>query len=262
MLKLQNVSLSHGAFTLLEGLDLTINSGDFMTVIGENGCGKSTLLRCIAGLHSSYKGKVTFGQKSVNDWPSKLLAKKRAFVNQHNQVQFAFITEEVLQLGRTNQHESQHQSNALICQMAEQLSIGHLFGRDVRTLSGGERQRVFIAKALVQLLPNANETKNGRDFEGKLLLLDEPTSALDFRFQKAMMEIVKGFCLQGLGVMCVSHDINLILPYATQVILLANGRCLAQGSASNVINAQNLHQCFGVMPKLIPQHNSVPYITH
>lgn len=262
MLNLQNVSLNHGAYTLLEALNLTVRSGDFMAVIGENGCGKSTLLRCIAGLHSSYKGRVIFGQKSVNEWSSKLLAKERAFVNQHNQVQFAFLTEEVLQLGRINQHESQDQSSELICQMAERLSIGHLFGRDVRTLSGGERQRVFIAKALVQLLPNANKIKTDSDFEGKLLLLDEPTSALDFRFQKAMMEIVKSFCQQGLGVMCVSHDINLVLPYATQVLLLANGRCLAQGNALSVINAQNLHQCFGVMPKLIPQPNSVPYITH
>ncbi|GAC33184.1 ABC transporter ATP-binding protein [Paraglaciecola polaris] len=262
MLNLQNISLSHGAFTLLDGLNLSLSSGDFMTVIGENGCGKSTLLRCIAGLHASYSGNVTFGQRSVDAWPAKLLAKARAFVNQHNQVQFAFLTEEVLQLGRINQHENLAQSSALICQVAEQLSIGHLFGRDVRTLSGGERQRVFIAKALVQLLPNANEAKTERDFEGKLLLLDEPTSALDFRFQKAMMDVIKGFCQQGLGVMCVSHDINLVLPYATHVILLANGRCLAQGSAGSVITAQNLHQCFGVMPKLIPQANSVPYITH
>jgi iron complex transport system ATP-binding protein len=76
------------------------------------------------------------------------------------------------------------------------------------------------------------------------------------------MEVVRGFCQQGLSVMCVSHDMNLVLPYADLVILLANGRCLAQGQAIDVINEQNLQQCFGVKPRLIPQANSVPYITH
>lgn len=262
MLELEKIALYHETKPLLEGLDIHLKSGDFATVIGENGCGKSTLLRCIAGLHTRYSGRVAFNKLEISDWNTKLLATQRAFVNQHNQVQFAFLTEEVLQLGRMNQKETQAQSTQLICQVAEQLSIGHLFGRDVRTLSGGERQRVFIAKALVQLLPNANQPEQAHDFEGKLLLLDEPTSALDFRFQKAMMEVIKGFCQQGLSVMCVSHDMNLVLPYASQVILLANGRCLAQGQVGDVINEQNLQQCFGVKPTLIPQANSVPFITH
>jgi iron complex transport system ATP-binding protein len=92
--------------------------------------------------------------------------------------------------------------------------------------------------------------------------MDEPTSALDFRFQKALMDTVHGLCQQGLGVICVSHDINLILPYASQVMLLAQGRCLALGSATEVITAENLEQCFGVQPRLIPQPGSAPYITH
>ncbi|WP_166425582.1 ATP-binding cassette domain-containing protein [Paraglaciecola sp. 20A4] len=277
MLNLLNITLKHGDLTLLEGLNIQLQPGCFTTVIGENGCGKSTLLRCIAGLHGQFSGSVTFNKRTLGDWQTKSLAKVRAFVNQHNQVQFAFLTEEVLQLGRMNQTETLAQRTALICQVAEQLSIGHLFGRDVRTLSGGERQRVFIAKALVQLLPNANAETHGsnaidasshgdangeKPFDGKLLLLDEPTSALDFRFQKALMDVVKSLCQQGLSVMCVSHDINLVLPYASEVILLANGRCLAQGSAADVITAQNLQQCFGVIPKLIPQPDGVPYITH
>ncbi|MEI8648056.1 ABC transporter ATP-binding protein [Paraglaciecola sp. Hal342] len=262
MLELEKIALYHGETPLLNGLDITLKVGEFATVIGENGCGKSTLLRCIAGLHSHYSGRVALNDRELSGWNTKTLATQRAFVNQHNQVQFAFLTEEVLQLGRMNQKETLAQSTELICQVAEQLSIGYLFGRDVRTLSGGERQRVFIAKALVQLLPNANTVKYEGAFEGKLLLLDEPTSALDFRFQKAMMDVIKSYCQQGLSVMCVSHDMNLVLPYANQVILLANGRCLAQGQVCEVINEQNLQQCFGVTPTLIPQANSVPLITH
>lgn len=278
MLNLHNIALNHGENTLLEGVNIRLDAGSFCTVIGENGCGKSTLLRCIAGLHAPLTGAITLNERTLGDWQIKSLAKVRAFVNQHNQVQFAFLTEEILQLGRINQTETLAQSTALICQVAEQLSIAHLFGRDVRTLSGGERQRVFIAKALVQLLPttfiettegasmDVHKKKHGDSaaklLDGKLLLLDEPTSALDFRFQKAMMDVIKTLCQQGLSVMCVSHDINLVLPYASEVILLANGRCLAQGRVADVITATNLQQCFGVMPKLIPQPDGVPYITH
>ena len=278
MLNLHNIAINHGENTLLEGVNIQLNAGSFCTIIGENGCGKSTLLRCIAGLHAPLTGAITLNERTLGDWQVKSLAKVRAFVNQHNQVQFAFLTEEILQLGRINQTETLAQSTALICQVAEQLSIAHLFGRDVRTLSGGERQRVFIAKALVQLLPAtliektegaSMDVQNNRHgdgakkrLDGKLLLLDEPTSALDFRFQKAMMDVIKTLCQHGLSVMCVSHDINLVLPYASEVILLANGRCLAQGRVADVITATNLQQCFGVMPKLIPQPDGVPYITH
>ena len=262
MLSLQNITLSHGQTRLLEDISLELKAGDFVALIGENGCGKSTLLHCIAGLHVNYRGKLMFNDVHLSHWQIKQLAHYRALVNQHNQVQFAFLTEELLLLGRANQVESQQQSAQLICQVAEQLSISHLFGRDIRRLSGGERQRVFIAKALIQLMPNANAQDIDNHYRDRLMLLDEPTSALDFRFQKAMMDIVAEFCQQGLGVICVSHDINLILPYASQVMLLAKGHCLASGSAQDVINKETLSQCFGVEPRLIPQAGSIPYITH
>ncbi|MDP5133229.1 MAG: ABC transporter ATP-binding protein [Paraglaciecola sp.] len=260
MLKLENLSLHHGNTHLLEDLSLHVQSGDFVAVIGENGCGKSTLLSCIAGLHKHYRGTLLFNGVHLHQWHIKQLAKFRAYVNQHSQLQFAFLTEEVLQLGRANQLESQQQSSAVICEIAEMLSISHLFGRDIRTLSGGERQRVFIAKALIQLVPQQNEKIT--NYKDKLLLLDEPTSALDFRFQKAMMDLVHSFCQQGLAVICVSHDINLVLPYAKEVMLLANGRCLASGSVGQVITSENLRQCFGITPRLITQTGAAPYITH
>lgn len=262
MLNLEHISLTFGESLLLEDISLQVQSGDFVAVIGENGCGKSTLLRCIAGLHQGYRGNIIFNHLHLHQWQIKQLSKYRAFVNQHNQLQFAFLTEEVLQLGRANQSESQLQSTTLICEIAEKLSISHLFGRDICTLSGGERQRVFIAKALIQLLPNANEPQKYHSYTDKLLLLDEPTSALDFRFQKATMDLMQEFCKQGLAVICVSHDINLVLPYASEVMLLANGRCLASGSVNHVITTDNLSQCFGIKPTLIPQTGSVPYITH
>lgn len=262
MFEMHNISLNYQNKTVLKDISFSVNSGEFVAIMGENGCGKSTLLRCIAGLHPADSGNILFNQRSLEQWSSKTLAKQRAFVAQSNQVYFAFLTENLLQLGRANQHETQQQSAALICQVAEQLSISHLFGRDVRSLSGGERQRVFIAKALLQLLPHAKELHREGVYQNKLLLLDEPTSALDFRFQKATMEVLQGFCEQGLAVICVSHDMNLVLPYASQVMLLANGQCLANGGVAEVITAENLSTCFGVTPKLIHHSGPVPYITH
>ncbi|MBU3002521.1 ABC transporter ATP-binding protein [Paraglaciecola arctica] len=262
MFEMKDIFLNYREKNILQDISLSVASGDFLTVIGENGCGKSTLLRCVAGLHQQVSGSIRFQQKCLKQWPIKALAKERSFVAQSNQVHFAFLTENLLKLARADQLETEQQSTLLICQLAEKLNISHLFGRDVRSLSGGERQRVFIAKALLQLLPNNHQKSSDYVYENKLLLLDEPTSALDFRFQKAMMDLVQEFCQQGLAVVCVSHDMNLVLPYATQVLMLAQGRCLAKGQAKDVITIENLSDCFGVTPKLIPQTGSVPYITH
>jgi iron complex transport system ATP-binding protein len=262
MFEMKNITLKYQEKCILQDISLSLNSGEFVTVIGENGCGKSTLLRCVAGLHQQVDGSIVFQQKCLGKWSVKELAKERAFVAQSNQVHFAFLTENLLKLARSEQVETEQQSTLLICQLAEKLNISHLFGRDVRTLSGGERQRVFIAKALLQLLPNHQDASHELAYQNKLLLLDEPTSALDFRFQKAMMDLVQEFCLKGLAVVCVSHDMNLVLPYASQVVMLAQGRCLAKGEAKDVITAKNLSDCFGVTPRLIPQNGSVPYITH
>jgi iron complex transport system ATP-binding protein len=262
MFEIENITLNYQDKCILQDISLSLNSGDFVTIIGENGCGKSTLLRCVAGLHQQVGGSIVFQQKCLRKWSVKALAKERAFVAQSNQVYFAFLTENLLKLARSEQNETEQQSTFLICQLAEKLNISHLFGRDVRTLSGGERQRVFIAKALLQLSPNHQEAGHECAYQNKLLLLDEPTSALDFRFQKAMMDLVQEFCQRGLAVVCVSHDMNLVLPYASQVVMLAQGRCLAKGEAKDVITAKNLSDCFGVTPKLIPQIGSVPYITH
>ena len=262
MLKLEQLSLTIGRRVLLRDVSLQVNSGEFITILGENGCGKSTLMRSMAGLHPQYSGTIRFNQQCLTQWSAPQLARQRAWVNQHNQLQFAFLTEEVLLLARANQRESQQQSVALICQLAERFGLSQLFGRDIRSLSGGERQRVFIAKALLQLMPNANEAATAQGFENKLLLLDEPTSALDFRFQKATMELLQSYCQQGLGIVCVSHDINLVLPYASQVVLLADGQCLACGPVSEVITPANLLQCLGTQPRLIEQVSGIPFITH
>lgn len=262
MFEMKDISLNYREKSILQNISLSLSSGDFVTVIGENGCGKSTLLRCVAGLHQQVSGSIMFQQRNLEQWSNKALAKERAFVAQNNQVHFAFLTENLLKLARSEQVETDKQSTFLICELAEKLSISHLFGRDVRTLSGGERQRVFIAKALLQLLPSNKQNNHQLAYQNKLLLLDEPTSALDFRFQKAMMELVQEFCHKGLAVVCVSHDMNLVLPYASQVVLLAQGRCLAKGDAKDVITTENLFNCFGVTPTLIPQIGSVPYITH
>lgn len=262
MFNIDNLSVSYNQQQILEQINLKVCSSDFITIIGENGCGKSTLLRCIAGLHSEFIGNIQLDSKELMKWSSKALAQKRAFVAQSNQVHFAFLTEDVLRLGRANRAETNQHTIALICKVAEQVGIQHLFGRDVRTLSGGERQRVFIAKALLQLMPDMHDAKTQQPFSGKLLLLDEPTSALDFRFQKATMDLMQEFCEQGLAVVCVSHDINLVLPYATKTMLIANGRCLAQGPVTDVITEDNLFKCFGVKPRLIAQDNAIPFVTH
>ena len=90
MFEMKNITLNYQEKCILQDISLSLNSGEFVTVIGENGCGKSTLLRCVAGLHQQVDGSIVFQQKCLGKWSVKELAKERAFVAQSNQVHFAF----------------------------------------------------------------------------------------------------------------------------------------------------------------------------
>ncbi len=104
--------------------------------------------------------------------------------------------------------------------------------RDFRSLSGGERQRVVLASALAQ--------------SPEFLLLDEPTTFLDLKHQIAMYSLLRELCAKGLGVVTVTHDLNLALTYADRVLLIEEGRAVADGAPRDVLTAYNLDRIFGV----------------
>ena len=258
LLTLKDVVIARGKKRLLEQISLSFNTGEFTAIAGENGCGKSTLLSMLSGVETPFSGTLALGGQGICSLSANQLALQRAVMAQSATTPFGFIADELLHLSRYQHIESLEQKSRLINLVAEQFDITHLLDRNIQTLSGGERQRIFLAKAVLQILPSdQNET-----LEGKLLLLDEPTSALDLRHQKLVMEQLVALRAKGLCIICVSHDLNLISPYCDRLILLGEKQCLADGPPAQIITTDMLSRCYHTQLNLIKNEQKQVFVTH
>ena len=258
LLTLKDVVIARGKKRLLEQISLSFNTGEFTAIAGENGCGKSTLLSMLSGVETPSSGSLALGGQGISSLSANQLALQRAVMAQSATTPFGFIADELLHLARYQHIESLEQKSRLIKLVAEQFDITHLLARNIQTLSGGERQRIFLAKAVLQILPSdQNET-----LEGKLLLLDEPTSALDLRHQKLVMERLVALRAKGLCIICVSHDLNLISPFCDRLILLGEKQCLADGPPAQIITTDMLSRCYHTQLNLIKNEQKQVFVTH
>ena len=258
LLTLIGVDVIRGKRQLLCNLNLVFNAGEFIALAGENGCGKSSLLTVIGGLAPLDKGTLLFNGEPLREIGLRKLANYRAVMAQSASTPFGFVVDEILQLARHHIIESPDNRHHIIGKIAEQFDITHLLSRNIQTLSGGERQRVFLSKAILQLLP-----VNPKDsLVGKLLLLDEPTSALDLRHQKLVMQQLVSLSKQGLCIICVSHDLNLISPYCSRMILLAEQGCIADDRPENALTIDTLARCYHTQLNLIRNQEHDVFVTH
>lgn len=262
VLQVIEVQVKRGERSLLNKVNFTVKAGEFIAVAGENGCGKSTLLSTICGGEGAFRALVS-GKIYVHDMPlehysAQQLATMRAVMCQHQTSPFGFLVDEVLTLARHAMIEPSHIRRGCIATVSDALDLSHLLHRNIQTLSGGEQQRVYLAKALLQLVPSSLED----DLTGKLLLLDEPTSALDLRHQKLVMGLLAKLSQHGLSIICISHDINLVTPYCTRMLVLANQGVIADGAPADVLDQRILKQCYQTDLHLIKHPEHGVFVTH
>lgn len=231
LLEAQNLSYKISEKTLIDNVSLSIDQGEFVVIIGPNGAGKSSLLKLLTGYNTPTHGTCFIEGRAMTDWNHNALARKRAVMKQHSHLQFAFTVEDVVAMGRTP-YGSEYKHTAINEALA-QTSCQSLRQRDYRQLSGGEQQRVQLARVLAQLWqPTAHPA---------CLFLDEPTSALDLYHQQHSLRLLHQLTRQRpLGVCCVLHDLNLTALYADKVLLIHNGKLVAQGSPTDVLTTENL----------------------
>ena len=224
----------------------TVDIGQFVALIGENGAGKSTLLHTLAG-NLSYQGSVEFYQREMKAWSEEDLASARAVLTQQLNLSFDFAVPELIAMGRHPYAETQAQCYEKVSQYIELLDITKLSEKGTCTLSGGELQRVQMARCLAQL--DAFSTESA----GKLMLLDEPTSALDLRHQHRLLQLTKAFVRKGNSAIVAIHDLNLASLYADSIIILSQGRTVAQGEPKQVLTQHTLEQVYHT-PMYVKQH--------
>lgn len=220
VIKLDGVSSNASSLAILADINLEINKGDFVAVLGKSGAGKTTLLRTIAGLHKPAKGDVLlYGQNffSLGQKKRRMLRKRIGHIPQ----QFKLIKEtsvfENVMVGRLG-HIGAARSilraypkkdvdvvNSLIKRIG-------LEGKEhtyVKRLSGGEQQRVAIARCLAQ--------------DPDVILADEPMASLDVELAENILEILNSANKGGTTVICVLHDVEMALRYARRLVLLDRG---------------------------------------
>jgi iron complex transport system ATP-binding protein len=235
-LELSGIHLAYGERDVLRGIDLRLAPGERVALLGENGAGKSSLLRCITGFARPQAGAVSLDSRPLDEYDRATLARRMAVVPGQTVIAFPLLVEELVALGRIP-HEHpllgpRPADQAAVATAIERVGLGHLVGRDVRELSLGERQLVVLAMSVAQ--------------GAGLLLLDEPTVHLDLRHQVEVMRLLADLSAGGVTVLAVLHDVTLASHFFERVLLLHEGRLVADGPPREVLTAARIEQVYGV----------------
>jgi len=216
----------------LNNINLKIEEDNFILLCGETGSGKTTLIRCMNGLipqfySGFYKGKVYVNEKDTSSTPIAELSTDVGIVFQNPENQLiAMNVEHEIAFGLENLGIPPNKIAKKIEESASLTEIEHILDKAPFELSGGEQQRVAIASILV--------------LEPKVLILDEPTALLDPYMAKKIISLIKEIQVERkLTIIISEHRLDLVLPFAEQIILISNGKVIEHDSRDNVINGTN-----------------------
>ena len=258
MLHVRGLTAAYDDAPVLNGLDLDVERGELMAVLGPNGCGKTTLLRVITGVLRPSSGEVRLDADDVLAMKPATVARRIAVVAQSGVLPEGFSAFEVALMGRSP-HLRLLQSEgsrdvAIVRAAMERADCWQLRTRPVEQLSGGERQRVILARALAQ--------------EPQLLLLDEPTSHLDVQHQADAFRLVLELCRErALAAVAVVHDLTLASMFADRVAMMSRGLIVACGTAVEVLTADAIERVYGAAVRVITDADTgrpiiVPDVQH
>ncbi len=207
--KISQLRKSYGIQTALHGLDIEMESGEFVVLVGPSGCGKSTLLRMIAGLESITSGTIAFAGRVVNN----IAAKDRdiAMVFQNYALYPHMTVRENMGFSLKLRDVGEAERNASVEAAAKSLGLGHLLDRYPRQLSGGQRQRVAMGRAVVR--------------KPALFLFDEPLSNLDAKLRVQMRTEIKQMHKRVKATMIyVTHDQVEAMTMGDRIVVMRDGR--------------------------------------
>ena len=235
ILEVTGLEGGYGSVQILNGIDLYVKQGEFVTIIGPNGCGKSTFLKVIFGLATYQSGSVLHNSTNVSGWRTdRLVDRGIGYVPQVDNVFPSLSVRENLQMGGIRVSKKK-----LIigmeraCEMFPDLEPRM---NDLAvSLSGGERQMLAISRALI----------SGPTF----LLLDEPTAALSPKYQKQILANIDALRGEGISVLLVEQNARLSLARSDRGYIFSGGKVVHSGNAKSILNDPNIGNYFlGVSP--------------
>jgi len=235
--KIENLCSGYGDKKIIDGINFTVSSGDFISIIGPNGAGKTTLMKTLTGDLNPASGSVNFRGRSLHDTGREVLARELAVVHQFVENIQPFSVYEFVRLGRFPHQKvweiESENDRRIVDEAIEITGIGDLRYRPLTELSGGEVQLVYIARALAQ----------NRD----VIILDEPISHLDVMHRIQIMDILHDLNRTGSTIITVLHDINISSDYCTRIIGLKEGRIFFDGRPEDVISYEKIEELFSIV---------------
>jgi len=229
---------------VLDGISLHVPRGGVTGVLGPNGSGKTTLLRILSGALAPTTGTVALEGRAIGSFSKRDLAHRIATVPQEIHPVFDYTVLDLALIGRYA-HLGAFGFETVDDLLAVRRALAatgtaELEDRHFDTLSGGEKQRVVIASALAQL-------EAGDATEARLLILDEPTAALDLHYQLEVAQLLRHLADdRGLTLLVTTHDLQFAWQVCDRVVLLQQGRVLADGPTGDVLTPEHLRALYGV----------------
>lgn len=259
---------------VLQGVSFRVKPGEIYGIIGPNGSGKSTLLRLISGVERADAGEVRIEGRPAETYSRRRLAQLMAVLEQEAIPPVGFTVRQVVEMGRfphqdwlgrerrsggegrgwaaegqkgggegqplvtEGQKRLSGGVDRFLDQVMERLGLMALADRTLDQVSGGERQRTALGKAMAQ--------------EPRVLLLDEPTTYLDIGYQLQMMDYVSRWNREnGLTVVAVLHDLNLAAQYCHRLLVLHQGRIVAEGTPAEIMDPALIGRVYGTVPAVV-----------
>ncbi|MCY7481749.1 amino acid ABC transporter ATP-binding protein [Bacillus safensis] len=228
MIKLTNLKKSFGDLVVLDGINLDVQKGQVVAIIGPSGSGKSTLLRCLNLLETPDEGTIEIGDARLD--ASKYSRKEAHHLRQQtamvfqnynlfkNKTALQNITESLL----VTKKMTKQQANEIGMKLLKQVGLEQKADSYPVTLSGGQQQRIGIARALA-VDPHA-------------ILLDEPTSALDPELVSGVLQVIKSIAIQETTMIIVTHEMAFAREVADHVIFMADGHIIEQGTPTELFD--------------------------
>jgi len=222
-LEVRSLSKNIGSAEILKGIDLTVERGEILGLIGPTGSGKTTLLRLVNLLDEPSTGSILFDGREVSGRPEreKLAARRRMAMVFQKPVMFKASVEENVSFGL--KMRGRDDAEGMRDRVKEALAAVGLFGyesRDANTLSGGEMQRIALARAII--------------LQPELLLLDEPTANLDPRSAASIDSLLQSLAGGRTAVILATHNMQQCRKLAGRVALLQAGRLVAVGKSDEI----------------------------
>lgn len=237
------LEVKHGCFgypkqpEILKDINVELEEGHILSVLGPNGIGKTTLLKCMIGLLPWRSGCTLLGGQNITEMKEKEIWSMISYIPQTHGFSFSYTGLEMVMLGRSSHLGLFEQPGAKEIQMAEEMmervGITRLANKDCNHMSGGELQMVLIARALIN--------------EPKLIILDEPETGLDFHNQILVLNMIEKLAHEdGISAIMNTHYPTNAMRIADEALMINHSTERFYGKASDILNEKNISASFDV----------------